>query len=630
MNEQNITLTAYCFLAALTETKNDLYQGVYIPIVKRALSQYSLNGKEFGQDTDIQELLKDLYGIDVPIIVIRQLLKAVETGMSKKEKGYSGFSTLEHGKSFKVEKYTFLELEEKYKQGKRNATGIQKAFEGFIKEEQFDEANIPTFAEFISKNRIKLTAFFKGEPIKNGDSFDKTYIHHIDFLEQIEQNHHHLYKIAESIYLGSIVASLFECEFDFGAKFLTDEVYYLDTQIVLKALDLQAEADTRPIKELINLINESGAKIKILDITAGEISYILETAINIFNSTNPTTTVNEACIRKAKNKTWLIAFNGKFEKNLYEELGVTIEIIPPLLKDKFQKTNDVKELKVNRKKQANAEHDVFAYLFIREKRGGSLKTHQKAKFWFLTANRNLLSFNILKANIGNVPEVTLPDTLTAMLWLKNPNKNINKIKSIGLHELISTTLNDEIASKELINEFDLNLKSIEKIDVEDYQILIGSVAYQSAKYIEKLNHLIIDGKKEEFSIEAQKLVEKERKRRATTNETLKRSKEKAEENVTLKESLKELENQLKKSTNDTQTELEKLANLVSKQNSYVKKFLISLVLTIVILFLIYLNINITFLIEQVKNLLTIILSLSGLWSFGSFVINLLKSMGKLK
>lgn len=635
MTEQSNILTSYCFLAALTETQNDLYQGVYIPIIKRTLSFYSLKVGEFGNDTDIQTQLKELYGIEVPLIVIKQLLKAVEKSMSRKEQGNSGFKTLENGRCFQIKQYTFLALEEKYKEGSRNAQAIQVAFETYLKDQQVDEPTSTSFADFLTKNKIKLTAFFKGEPLKNGEGIDKTFIHHINFLETIEQNHHQLFKIAESLYLGSIVASLFECEFDYDAKFSTDEVYYLDTQIVLKALDLQGEADTRPIQELLTLIKESGAKIKILDITAGEINYNINLAISNYNSSNPTTTINEACLRRNKNKTWLIGFGGNFEKNLSEILGADVEVIPASLKEKFQKTADVKELQGNRLKKANAEHDVFAYLFVREKRGGSLKAHQKAKVWFLTANKNLLSFNITKASVGNVPEVTLPDTLTTLLWLRNPNKLIGKIKSIGLNELIATTLNDEIATRELINEFDTNLKAVENINQDDYQILISSVAYQSAKYIEKLNYLVVDGKTTEFSVEAHKLVEKERKRRSATQEAIRRTttttKEKIQENETLKATLKSLESEIKTSNETgrhTQSELEKLASLVSTQNKYIKRLTIWLVITVVICGLIYLNINFLQIIETGKNVLTAILGLGGLWSFGSFVLNLFKAIGK--
>lgn len=635
MTEQSKLLISYCFLAALTETKNDLYQGVFIPIIKRTLSFYSLNGGEYGNDTDIQKQLQTLYGIDVPLIVIRQLLKAVEKGMSRKEHGNSGFKTLENGRCFEIEKYTFLALEEKYKEGSRNAQAIQAAFESYLKDQQIDEPLTFNFADFLTKNRSKLTAFFRGQPISKEDGIEKTFIHHVNFLETIEQNHHQLFKIAESLYLGSIVASLFECEFDYGAKFSTDEIYYLDTQIVLKALDLQGEADTRPIQELITLIKESGAKIKILDITAGEINYNLDLAVSNYNNTNPTTTINEACLRRNKNKTWLISFSGNLEKNLSDVLNADIEIISTPLKEKFQKSADVKELQGSRMKKANAEHDVFAYLFVREKRGGSLKIHQKAKVWFLTANKNLLSFNIIKANVGNVPEVTLPDTLATLLWLKNPNKLTREIKSIGLNELIATTLNDEIASRELINEFDSNIKAIDNVNQDDYQILISSVAYQSAKYIERLNHLVIDGKTDEFSVEAHKLVEKERKRRASIQESIRQksllSKEKIQENESLKTTLKSLEKQIKISNEtgiQTQSELEKLADLVSNQNKYIKRLTVWILITIAICGLLYLNINFSLFFDKTKIFVTGILGLGGLWSFGSFIINLIKAMKK--
>jgi hypothetical protein len=631
MAKENIVLTAYCFLAALTETQNDLYQGVFIPIVKRTLSYYSLNGGEYGKDIDLQDKIKELYGIDVPLIVIRQLLRAVEAGMSNREKGGSGFKTLENGKCFQVKQYTFLELEDKYKEGRRNAQAIQNAFEIYLKDKQIDDPNIPSFADFLSKNRIKLTSFFKGQTLINGDAFDKSHIHHINFLETIEQNHHQLFNIAESLYLGSIVASLFECEFDYEARYSSDETYYLDTQIVLKALDLQGESDTRPIIELLSLIKESGAKVKILDITVNEISYHVEVAIKNYNNSSPTTTINEACVRQNKNRAWLIALNGDLENILRNKLEADIENISLPLKENFKKASDLQELQSRRRKQANAEHDVFAYLFVREKRKGFLKAHQKAKIWFLTANKNLLFFNISKSGFGNVPEVTLPDTLTTLLWLRNPKKFNVAIKSIGLNELISTTLNDEIATKELINEFDSNLKLNKEISQDDYQILISSIAYQSARYIEKLNHLAIDGNTEEFSIQAHKLVENEKMRRSSVQETIKRAtvltKEKTEENENLKERLKNLEEQIALSntmSEQNKTELEKLSDLVNAQKKHIKQFIIGLIATAIICVLLYLNYNFNLFIETAKTVINIILGFGGLWSFGIFIINLLK------
>ncbi len=222
--------------------------------------------------------------------------------------------------------------------------------------------------------------------------------------------------------------------------------------------------------------------------------------------------------------------------------------------------------------------------------------------------------------------------------LRNPEKLIGKIKSIGLNELIATTLNDEIATRELINEFDTNLKSVESINQDDYQTLISSVAYQSAKHLEKLNYLVVDGKTTEFSVEAHKLVEKERKRRLATQEAIRQtiitSKEKIQENETLKTTLQSLEKEIKSSNEtgrQTQSELEKIAELVSTQNKYIKRLAIWFVVTLVICGLIYLNIkNFLQIVETAKNILSAILGLGGLWSFGSFVINLFKAIGKPK
>ncbi len=63
-NLQDTQLSSYCFLAALTENQNDLYNHVFVPICKRALSLYSLRGATSGTAQDIQEIIKEEYGID--------------------------------------------------------------------------------------------------------------------------------------------------------------------------------------------------------------------------------------------------------------------------------------------------------------------------------------------------------------------------------------------------------------------------------------------------------------------------------------------------------------------------------------------------------------------------------------
>ena len=84
---------------------------------------------------------------------------------------------------------------------------------------------------------------------------------------------------------------------DLESKMDNNIIYYLDTQIVLEALDLQKAEDTLPTQELLKLIRSTGLKIRLLDITINEIHKIIELAINNYSKSHPTTTVNEACVR---------------------------------------------------------------------------------------------------------------------------------------------------------------------------------------------------------------------------------------------------------------------------------------------------------------------------------------------
>lgn len=107
MVTSNDTLTNYCFLAALTENQNDLYNHVYVPICKRALSLYSLRGAAQGTSQDIQEIIKQEYGIDVPIIIVRKLIVSVFASLSRRKKMELGAQSFEYGDSFQLAQIFF-------------------------------------------------------------------------------------------------------------------------------------------------------------------------------------------------------------------------------------------------------------------------------------------------------------------------------------------------------------------------------------------------------------------------------------------------------------------------------------------------------------------------------------------
>lgn len=630
MSKNENILTGYCFLAALTENQNDLYNHVYVPICKRSLSLYSLRGGTHGNANDIKQLIKTEYGIEVPQLVVKKLINATFKSLSNRARKKYSFNVFQNGETFEIQKYAFSDLELQYKKGQRNARGLQEAFEVYLSSEGIETEDIPTFANFLEKNKRHLAAFFKNTGSINGDNVEASYIHHVAFLEHIDTSNNDLFEIAKGLYIGSIVASFLEAGIDLEPKFEPNEVYFLDTPIVLRALDLQKEEETEPIKELLEIIKNTGGKIKILSITVEEIYKVIENAIGNYNGTTPTSTINEACIRLGKNKAWLITYNGNLEKNIIETLKIEKETIQQAFIEKNQTSPDVKALQERRIRKGNALHDVLAYLFVRQLRGSSISLFQKAKAWFLSNNTELLKLNReLNPNSG-ITEIVMPDALTGLLWLKNPAKLIEKVKSVGLSELMAMTLNEEIASKELINEFESTIKGLDGISEDDYRVLLESLAHESAKKIEQFNE-VADQDKEKAKVIAHKIVEKERSRRAKNLKEIKEAQaaknQEESKSKELQERLDKIEKDLAQAQSNSetsQTQLEILSEKVTKQAKLLKRIIWTLVITIIVGGLAIIGFYFYEALSVAQKIFNWILSAGGLFGFGSFVINLIK------
>ena len=635
-------LTSYSFLAALSENETDIYKTVYLPLFKRAISSYAAkkSSKESnsiqGTDIDIQSIILEEYGIEVPILIVRKLIKAVGTSLSKKERNIFKFDTFEDGKAFQFTNYNYFSTEEIYDRERRNAQALQQAFEDYLKSENLSEKNIPSFSQFIDKNKCNLSSFFSGKNCLIHD-VEGSFMAHVNFLQHIEGGYHYLYQTAERIYLGSVIASFLETGVDLESKIDDNIIYYLDTQIVLEALDLQKAEDTLPTQELLKLIRATGGKIRLLDITINEIHKIIELAINNYSKSHPTTTVNEACVRIGKNKTWLISINGKLESFIKAELQVDIDGILETKMNLYSRSEDVNLLKQTRIHKSTAIHDVAAYLHVRDRREGNIRLFQKAKYWFVTANKKLADFNISRKTNGFVNETIMPEELTSLLFLKNPQKLAKKVSQIGLNELIAQTLSEEYASKELINEIDIAIKESADLSAEDYNILFSSIALQSTNKIQKLLEEISDKRK--FNESIHNLIEKERTKQAKSKEEkIQRQKQFEEvnhEKLSLEEKLKNLEAKLSQGEKEREEQQERIrkieelqAESLLKRKKAQRSFWLALggLILSAVIFLVALYYPTLF--SGMKNFIKGIASLGGVWGLISLIINICKLFHK--
>ena len=158
MEEQ--LLTTYSFFAALTENSTDIYSAVYIPMCKRAF----------------------------PLLIIRKLIKSVEKDLSRKDKAKFDFHIDEKGNnfSFSFKSLAFSSIEDSYEAERRKSNALQQAFDLFAKEQNATIDNLPTFSDFISKNKNKISSFLSGK-VTNIDCPEVSFMTHVRFLQYIEQ-----------------------------------------------------------------------------------------------------------------------------------------------------------------------------------------------------------------------------------------------------------------------------------------------------------------------------------------------------------------------------------------------------------------------------------------------------------
>lgn len=622
MSEQ--LLTTYSFFAALTENSTDIYSAVYIPICKRALSLYAKQNTN-GCDNDIRNIISLEYGIDLPLLIVRKLIKSVMNDLSRKDKNKFDFKIIENGNNFcfSFKSFSFNSIEDSYDAEKRKSNALQKAFELFAEKQGDDINNIPTFSDFINKNKNKVSSFLSGRVNDIVDSSEVSYMTHVRFLQYIEQNDDNLYQVTKQIFIGSVIASYLESNFDLDAKLERGTSYYLDTQIILELLDLQRAEDTIPTRELIKLIYETGGNVRLLDITLEEIKTNINTAIRNYDRDNPITTINEACVRLGKNKTWLISLCGKLENLLQNDYKINIDKVPESDIDRFANTDDAVQLKDVRYRKHSAIHDVVAYLYVREKRkyDSNKKLLQKASYWFVTANKTLCDFNVSKKVNGNTSEIIMPEELTSLLFLQNPKKLSGRVSSIGLNELIAQTLSEEYPSRDLINEFDCAISSIKNISADDYKILLASISQESTKKIHKLLQ-VSAAEPERFNKDVYAIIENERNNKLNEDNKhkleIQKNKKLQDDNENLSKQLSDISNQI--------ADIQEQQRLDKQQEEYFYKrnkrknwIYVSIIVVLVTILILQSFPN---LVTWLKDVIKIICASGGLWGFLNLIINL--------
>src|SRR5689334_10452288 len=129
MDKKTIT---YSLLAHINNQspKGSSYENIFIPLVKRGLSKMCATGQFKGDElNDIKVHIDELYGLDMPDIVLKRILQKIEAEINTSDNVKLKFYA---GGSFIINDYVFEDFEEEITKKNSELEELQKYYINFL------------------------------------------------------------------------------------------------------------------------------------------------------------------------------------------------------------------------------------------------------------------------------------------------------------------------------------------------------------------------------------------------------------------------------------------------------------------------------------------------------------------
>lgn len=487
---QSDKVVTYSLLAHIQNTgtlTKDLLD-VFVPLAKRALSLMNSDGFHQGKNiSEIKDYVDRLYGLDIPIPVLRQVLQRIADEFNQNDKT---FFKIYYDNSFSIANYLFADFDTEIEIQKSNITKIEKAFSDFCKINGITKEDYESIFDFIEKNKLSMARYLSDARSTKQQDFT-TEARFVEFTKTVPT----LYSLIRNIYLGSILSSFLEYK---TTDLKTDIELLLDTNFIVSLIDLNTPESTHTCQKLISIAREQKFKLSVLQDTIDETQGLLSSRADHFDHVflqkriNPEDIFN-ACARRNLSKTDLL----RISDNLIDSLSkFEIHLVYDTTKyrNEARFSRELESLKKVRNTSAAALHDATAIFYVREKRGNkNIKDFENVNCWFVNNSTKIGADERRSKDVQ--AESIKADDLLSILWLSNPaiNKIVpqEEIIDVGLTALISVTLNENLPKSSIIRELDGNITKYAGEQISDKDIIrIGTrIVNRQLKEIEELNQL---------------------------------------------------------------------------------------------------------------------------------------------
>ncbi len=570
----------FALISALYDSKNGgLYSDVYFPIIKYTIISlfYQTESQEYYTHDNVKDFIIRNFGVEIPSLVIKKSIVAINDKSSELD-----LQIFENGSEFKILKAWDCSINEEIDARARvfdtNIDLLENEYQKYVESEDID--NDKTFVDFISDNTDDILGYFENDSV---EKIGCEYAVMASFLKYLHDNTPDLFKIANELFWGSIIAGFLKRDKINVVEKNNRIEYFLDTPIVMGLLNLSTEEKELYAKELLDIIKSSGGLPKIHPITIDEVTSII---LSVENSEHPipNTPIEAAWYRDGLTKSKLAHKRVNALKYL-EEMGVVQ--FPSLSPNDISKTKksysnnkDVKSLAQSRGGISNDRgifrdiHDVYMDDYVGERRD---KKGSEDCCFFVTTNTDLVKFcrNRKQSRMRTIGA----SKIILELWMHNSNQS--GIENKALTEMMARCF--DINKRDVRNRLSIvsryyNSTRREDFDPKVYQEIISCLYKRDKDVIAAVDRL-----KEEGDVTADENVriiiaradKKSKQKEARINEmknqvsNLRKKLDKTEKE---KNNAIQSGNKESRKNNELQAKLDKTQNTVQKQKERLSRY----------------------------------------------------------
>ena len=486
-----MTNVNYALLAALVDEQDaNLFDEIFAHIIGYSISALAERHEDshYYKTTDVQEHIKEEVGIDVPISIIRVVLKAKALDKGDVQIEFCGAkgNAFRIKRSWDASKQTRVVQKALTLQNKKDE--LEALFDVYL-EKQGVTSQL-RIVDFLYSNMEEALAYMKGE--KN--HINERYVHVARFFEYTRQHNPDMYDVVCDISWGAMVAGLLSGKDQFKRPRGGGKVeYFLDTPIVLGVLDLSREFNVAQARDLLRVIKSNNCVAKIHSLTLKEIDSILYTVENDgfpYRSNE----LSEAYSRRGLKVSDIVRIRAGL-KHYIQDCGIEVGA-PTEDQSDWMKSDSVRSLARELAKMRGAEreddfrelHDICVWKYV-DRCNKLSDPSNPTRTYFVTSNSDFIRFIDGKRDPLEESCLLRTDNVVVNLWLRG-GFNLEMKKELLSEKISKCLVANEVDTTRRIGAVISHYRMSDPVTAEETIAMFEALADRPSHLLELVDKIL--------------------------------------------------------------------------------------------------------------------------------------------